>query len=152
MCAVVLTRSEEDGSKEAPSTASEFLPGHGAGKEVATDQLEPVCQGAEGNLLVLQPEVPAEAGGENRGTRFRGVALRQVRRHFAVHKRMGWHQPTGLGWGETLLAPGFIQQPAESRVVVSREWTGHGRVASEICWALIRLAESMEQVGANQQA
>jgi hypothetical protein len=62
--------------------ASELPPSHGAGKEEATDQLEPVCQGAEESLLVLQLEVPAEAGGKNRVTRLRGAALQQVRRHF----------------------------------------------------------------------
>jgi hypothetical protein len=86
MCAVVLTRREEEGSTEAPSVASELPPSHGAVKEEATDQLEPVCQGAEESLLVLQLEVPAEAGGKNRVTRLRGAALQQVRRHFEVRE------------------------------------------------------------------
>jgi hypothetical protein len=149
MCAVVLARREKDGSTEAPSAASEFLPSHGAVKEEATDQLDPVCQGAEESPPVLQLEVPAEASGENRVIGLNGA---QVRRHVAVLERMGWTMAPAdmaqmvreLGWH---LGSSNSPQRAESEP----QGSGHGQVASEISRALIRLAESMEPVGAKQQ-
>ncbi len=87
-------------------------------------------------------------------TRLCGAALLQVRRHVTVVERMGWTMApaTGLRWCENLACLHLDSSNSPQTAESEPQGSGHGQVASETSWALNRLAESMEPVGAKLQA